>query len=115
VSFQGTADCRSAFDRYLGVVDEDPETHWLHSPVRYVKAATTPTLIVYGEKDARVPPSQGHELHQGLRARGVETRLVLYPREAHAVVERHHQVDLLNRVIDWFDTHLDRAGEGSAQ
>lgn len=109
VSFQGTADVRSVFDRYLGPVDVDVETHWRLSPIRTIANATTPTLILYGEADQRVPVSQGYELYEGLKSRGVETQLVAYPREPHGIGERKHQLDLLPRVIDWYDRHLGRA------
>jgi dipeptidyl aminopeptidase/acylaminoacyl peptidase len=32
--------------------------------------------------------------------------LVVYPREAHDILERAHQIDLLNRVRNWFDRLL---------
>ena len=108
ISFQGTADVRSVFDRYLSPVDEQVENHWRLSPVRSIANATTPTLILFGEADQRVPVSQGHELYEGLKSRGVETQLVTYPREAHPILERKHQLDLLNRVVDWYDGHLGR-------
>jgi dipeptidyl aminopeptidase/acylaminoacyl peptidase len=108
VSFQGTADVRSVFDRYLGDVTQDVDVHWRLSPIRTISQAKTPTLILYGEADARVPPSQGHELYEGLKSRGVETQLVLYPREPHGIGERKHQLDLLQRVVDWYDRHLGR-------
>lgn len=111
VSFQGTADVRSVFDRYLGPVDEEVETHWRLSPIRVISRATTPTLILYGENDIRVPPSQGFELYEGLKSRGVETQLVLYPREPHVIMERKHQIDVLQRAIDWYERHLGRSAQ----
>ena len=59
-------------------------TIWERSPIRYVKNARTPTLIVFGQRDERVPPTQGYELYEGLKARGVEAKLVIYPRRATA-------------------------------
>ena len=111
VSFQGTADVRTVFNRYFADVAEDPEVHWTYSPIRNIRKATTPTLILYGEADDRVPVSQGYELYEGLKARGVETQLVAYPREPHAIGERKHQLDLLRRVTEWFDRHLGRPVE----
>jgi dipeptidyl aminopeptidase/acylaminoacyl peptidase len=108
VSFQGTADVRGAFDTYFGRVDEEPDNHWQHSPIRSIRHATTPTVILYGEADARVPVSQGYELYEGLKSRGVETQLVVYPREPHAIGERKHQLDLLRRVTEWYERHLGR-------
>lgn len=108
VSFQGTADVRGVFDAYLGSVVDDVETHWRLSPIRLIGNATTPTLILYGGADARVPPTQGYELYEGLKAVGVETQLVTYPREPHTIGERKHQLDLLGRVVEWYDRHLGR-------
>ena len=42
VSFQGTSDIRGVFDRYLGRIDEDPETAWRLSPIRMIANAKTP-------------------------------------------------------------------------
>jgi len=111
VSCQGTSDCRSTFDRYFGRTDEHPDVHWQQSPIREIQNVTTPTLILFGEHDTRVPPGQGYELYEGLKARGVETQLVIYPREGHVITEREHQLDLLERIVDWFDTHLRRESE----
>ena len=63
-------------------------------------------MIVFGQRDERVPPTQGYELYEGLKARGVEAKLVIYPREGHGMLERQHQVDYLRRVVEWFETHL---------
>lgn len=107
VSFQGTADIRTAFNRFYGDVDEDPELHWEYSPIRAISRAATPTLILFGEADARVPVTQGYELYEGLKSRGVETQLVAYPREPHGIGERKHQIDLLQRVVAWYGRVLD--------
>jgi len=32
--------------------------------------------------------------------------MVTYPREPHPLGERAHQVDLLKRVLEWFDRRL---------
>ena len=47
-------------------------------------------------------------MYYGLKHLGVETKLVTYPREPHIIMERKHQLDLITRVIDWFDSHLGR-------
>lgn len=111
VSFQGTADVRSVFDRYMGDVTTDVETHWRLSPIRLIDQATTPTLILYGEADIRVPLTQGMELYEGLKARGVETQLVAYPGEPHGIGGRKHQIDVLSRAIGWYERHLGRTAE----
>jgi dipeptidyl aminopeptidase/acylaminoacyl peptidase len=37
---------------------------------------------------------------------GVESELVVFPREGHSVREREHQPDAWRRTIDWFDRYL---------
>jgi dipeptidyl aminopeptidase/acylaminoacyl peptidase len=79
-----------------------PHSFDRQSPISYVHKATTPTLIVHGENDARVPVSQAIFFHRGLMKYGVPTELVTYPREPHGIQERNHQLDLLKRVAEWY-------------
>lgn len=72
------------------------------SPISYVHNVRTPTLILHGENDERVPVSQGIFFHRGLRAHGVPTELVTYPREPHGIGERNHQIDLMRRMAAWY-------------
>ena len=37
---------------------------------------------------------------------GVETELVVYPREGHSIQEPLHRVDVQKRMLGWFDKHL---------
>jgi dipeptidyl aminopeptidase/acylaminoacyl peptidase len=80
------------------------------SPVTYVAKARTPTLFLHGEKDERVPLPQGLMMHRALRDAGVETEMVVYPREGHGFEEPRHVVDRARRVAEWFRAH-DRAAE----
>jgi dipeptidyl aminopeptidase/acylaminoacyl peptidase len=54
-------------------------------------------------------------MYEGLKSRGVETQLVLYPREPHGLMERKHMLDLLERVTQWYDRHLGRTPETAAK
>ncbi len=76
------------------------------SPITYVKAVRTPTLIVHGENDRDVPVSQGYEFFRALKDLGVETQLVIYPREGHGFVEKNHVLDLNRRIVGWYEAHL---------
>jgi dipeptidyl aminopeptidase/acylaminoacyl peptidase len=79
-----------------------PHSFDKQSPISYVHRARTPTLIVHGENDVRVPVSQAIFMHRGLRAHNVPTELVTYPREPHGIQERNHQLDLQRRVVEWY-------------
>jgi dipeptidyl aminopeptidase/acylaminoacyl peptidase len=76
------------------------------SPVTYVRNVKTPTLILCGENDATDPVEQCVQFHRGLRRYGVETELVVYPREGHGVREEKHRIDVLNRMTGWFEKYL---------
>ena len=76
------------------------------SPMTYVKKVKTPTLILCGENDATDPVEQCYQFHRGLRRYGIETEFVVYPREGHGIREEKHRIDLLNRIVDWFEKYL---------
>jgi dipeptidyl aminopeptidase/acylaminoacyl peptidase len=76
------------------------------SPITLVRNCRTPTLLLHGELDSGVPVSQAYEFYHGLKDVGVETELVVYPRERHNIQERAHQLDVQRRVLAWFDKHL---------
>ncbi|WP_236795121.1 S9 family peptidase [Amycolatopsis sp. GM8] len=83
-----------------------PHPHDKLSPISYASRIRTPVLIVHGAADTNVPVSQGEYFHRALTNFGVEHEYVVYPRENHAIRERAHQLDLLNRTRAWFDRWL---------
>ncbi|HEY2548210.1 MAG TPA: S9 family peptidase [Candidatus Acidoferrum sp.] len=76
------------------------------SPFTQLKNAKRPILILQGDADTTDPPDQSQELYRGLKHYGVETELVLYPREPHGLREEKHLLDRLNRILAWYDAHL---------
>ncbi|MBL8148590.1 MAG: S9 family peptidase [Blastocatellia bacterium] len=82
------------------------DLYWDRSPIKHIKNAQTPTLILHGERDPRVPVSQGQELYTALKWKGVPVEFVVYPREGHGVTERAHQADFMKRIIDWCERYL---------
>ncbi len=76
------------------------------SPIMSIRNCRTPTLLLHGELDAGVPAGQAYEFYNGLKDVGVETELVIYPRERHNIQERGHQLDVQRRMLAWFDKHL---------
>jgi dipeptidyl aminopeptidase/acylaminoacyl peptidase len=68
-----------------------------------IKGVTTPTLIQHGEQDDRVPISQAYELYNALDRQGVETKMVVYPRQPHGIREPKLQLDAMRRNVEWFN------------
>jgi len=111
-SMYGTNDIPSVLIGYFGGI-ANKETLPLYtnrSAMTYVDNVTTPTLILHGASDLRVPVGQAMELYRGLKDRGKPTELVFYPREGHGFTEYYHQQDRLIRIRDWVTSHVQ--GEG---
>lgn len=96
----------SYLDGYYGDLASNRKLYDEHSPVRFLDHCHTPTLVLHGEADVRVPISQGEEFYYGLRFLGRETQMVRYPREPHIFQEMEHQKDSLERMLHWYDAHL---------
>jgi dipeptidyl aminopeptidase/acylaminoacyl peptidase len=107
-SFTGTTDIpyEMCITHWNFWIYDNPEIVWDRSAVMHIDKANTPTLIVHGKADARVHPGQSWELYTALKVKGVETELVLYPREGHGFGERAHRLDYFNRVLAWYDRYL---------
>ena len=106
-SFHGVSNI-PAWDR-LYLEDEPYRTgggYTRYAPILHVDRVRTPTLILHGERDECVPVGQGYEWYRALREHGVETQLVVYPREGHGIVEKAHQRHLMRRSVEWLDAHL---------
>lgn len=85
---------------------DDYDQLWRWSPLRYVKQAQTPLLLIHGEQDNDVHITQAEEMYMALKRRGVETVLARYPREGHGFREPLHRQDALERTLAWFDRFL---------
>jgi dipeptidyl aminopeptidase/acylaminoacyl peptidase len=82
------------------------EMYWERSPLKHIQKANTPTLIIHGAVDPRVPIGQSEEMYTALKWKGVPVEFVRYPRAGHGVTERAHQEDFMHRVIGWFDKYV---------
>jgi dipeptidyl aminopeptidase/acylaminoacyl peptidase len=100
-----------AYDEWFyGTPYDRPDGFRKSSPLTYITAAHTPTLILQGEADLTDPVSQSQLLYRALTRRGVPAELVLYPREGHGLREENHLIDRLNRIADWFNRWFHSAG-----
>ncbi len=107
-SFYGQSDIQWAWDEaYFGVTPyENPQLYRKMSAMTYINQVKTPTLIVYGAEDRRVPPAQGQEFYIALKKIGVPVEFVTYPREGHGFRELWHNKDFMGRTIAWFNKHV---------
>jgi dipeptidyl aminopeptidase/acylaminoacyl peptidase len=92
---------------------EDYESYMRHSAMFRLGEIVTPTQILHGEKDLRVPLGQGQELYVALSRKGVPTEMAVYPRTPHGPREPKLLMDVTPRILAWFDRFLP-ASEGAA-
>lgn len=109
MSFTGTADIPSFLPDYFGGEFWDSSklnAYQAHSAMFQVKGVATPTLIQHGERDERVPLSQGLELYNALKRQGCTTKMIIYPRTPHGIEEPRLLMDCMQRNLEWFDRYL---------
>jgi dipeptidyl aminopeptidase/acylaminoacyl peptidase len=82
------------------------QEYWDHSPMKYVNNVKTPTMILHGQADTRVPIPQAEEFYRALYERHVPVEYVTYPRENHGFVEPYHLQDRLQRYLVFFGKYL---------
>jgi acylaminoacyl-peptidase len=111
VSVEGTRDMAySHTDYFKGPLFDDLDQYWQASPLKYARNVKTPTLILHSDNDLRVPLEQGEQWFRALKLYGVNTELVIFPRENHTVNltgEPKHLVEVLKWKLYWFERFLD--------
>ena len=83
--------------------DEVKKEYDQFSPNRFIGKWDTPLLVIHGQKDFRVPVTQGMEAFTAAQVKGVPSRFLYYPNEGHWVQKPQNGV-LWHRVFfDWLD------------
>jgi dipeptidyl aminopeptidase/acylaminoacyl peptidase len=88
-------------DQRFGPYWENPEIYTYISPHLYAAEFDTPSLVIHGQNDLRVPVGQAFSLFRVLQREGVESRLVYYPDENHWILTRENSVHWYGEVRDW--------------
>ncbi len=69
-----------------------------------MKEFHTPTLVIHGELDFRVPYTQGLQLFTALQMQKVPSKLLVFPDEGHWVLKPQNSVLWYKTFIDWIDS-----------
>jgi len=88
---------------YGGMPWDDPEMYVRWSPSMYVKEFKTPTLVIHGELDFRVPYGQGLQLFTALQMQKIPSQLLIFPDEGHWVLKPQNSMLWYKTFIDWMD------------
>jgi dipeptidyl aminopeptidase/acylaminoacyl peptidase len=83
----------------------DPARIERWSPNQFAANFVTPTLVLHGEKDYRVPVTQGIQLFGVLTAKGVPARLVVFPEENHWILKPQASRLWHQELFSWIEKH----------
>ncbi len=86
-----------------GMPWDNPEMYVRWSPSMYAKEFKTPTLVIDGELDFRVPYGQGLQLFTALQLQKVPSQLLIFPDEGHWVMKPQNSMLWYKTFIDWMD------------
>lgn len=105
-----------AGDAYTWFAKEIGADYWadmakVHSQSPHAFAATmrTPTLVIHGALDYRVPDAQGLAYYNTLKAKGVDARLVWFPDENHWILKPRNSRLWYDEYFAWLERHTPRA------
>jgi dipeptidyl aminopeptidase/acylaminoacyl peptidase len=71
------------------------------APITFAKNFKTPMLIIHGEKDYRVDPSNGFATFEVLQAMKIPSKLLFFPDENHWVLKPANSILWYHTVLDW--------------
>jgi dipeptidyl aminopeptidase/acylaminoacyl peptidase len=91
---------------FKGMPWDNPEMYAKWSPSFYAKDFKTPTLVMHGELDYRVPVDQGMQLFTSLQLQKIPSKLVLFPDEGHWILKPQNSVLWYNQFLEWIGEWL---------
>lgn len=107
-SMWGTTDGGYFWERRFGSPPWEGGARWQdQNPFRYARNFRTPMLISHGERDFRVPISQGLEMYKLLQRLRVPVKLLVFPEENHWVLRGENNRYLFQELFAWLKKYLD--------
>lgn len=101
------------FGHELGAFHWEDEARVLkQSPHHYAQNFNTPTLVLHGEQDYRVPYYQGLAYYNTLRARQIPSRLVFFPDENHWILKPQNSRLWYQEFAAWCDRYTAPKNKG---
>ncbi len=85
---------------------EDPAAYERWNPVNHVAKWKTPMLVITGEKDFRIPYTQGLASFTALQRRNIPSKLIVFPDENHWVLKPKNSIRWYDEVFGWMDRWL---------
>jgi dipeptidyl aminopeptidase/acylaminoacyl peptidase len=94
----------------LGDPVKDQEVYENHSPLKFIRNAKAPLLVLQGERDIRVPKEEADQVLEALKSANKIVEIHYYAGEGHGFAKRENQIDAIQRTVSWFDRYLKTVG-----
>jgi dipeptidyl aminopeptidase/acylaminoacyl peptidase len=91
----------------FGLPWEDEQKYDRWSPDKHVKRWKTPTFVIHGGKDFRVPETEGIATFTALQRRGIPSRFLYFADECHWVLKPHNSLQWYKEVFAWLREWLE--------
>ena len=89
-----------------GTVHDKPEGYERFNPARHIAKWKTPTMVVSGQNDFRVPIDQSLSTFTALQRKGIDSQLLYFPDENHWVLKPQNSVLWHDTVHAWMKKHI---------
>jgi dipeptidyl aminopeptidase/acylaminoacyl peptidase len=86
---------------FSGPEYQNPQAYAKFNPVDLVSKWKTPTLVIHGQQDYRVPLSQGLSVFTALQRQGIPSELLYFPNENHWVLKPADSIQWYDTVLAW--------------
>ncbi|EEH63435.1 peptidase, S9A/B/C family, catalytic domain protein [Gleimia coleocanis DSM 15436] len=86
----------------VGTADLEDPVYAERSPINHIEKVTAPLLLLQGEDDKVVPPSQAITMRDALEAAGRVVELKMYAGEGHGFVKAENIKDALERELNFY-------------
>jgi len=91
---------------FRGMPWDNPEMYAKWSPSYFAQDFKTPTMVIHGELDYRVPVGQGLQLFTALQMQKVPSKLLLFPDEGHWILKPQNSMLWYNQFLEWIGEWL---------
>jgi dipeptidyl aminopeptidase/acylaminoacyl peptidase len=85
---------------------EGSKIYFDQSPSAFIANFKTPTLVIHGALDFRVPDAQGLGMFTGLQRKGIPSRYVFFPDEGHWIAKPANRIVWWREVHEWLGKYL---------
>jgi dipeptidyl aminopeptidase/acylaminoacyl peptidase len=93
---------------FQGMPWDNPDMYAKWSPSYFVKQFKTPTLVVAGELDFRVPYTQSLQLFTALQLQKAPSKLMVFPDEGQWVLKPRNSAFWYKNVLDWIGEWINK-------